>query len=457
MSLTDGAHVTYSRVSEVFADGSRIDHHYSNHESFPDKACVEMYSNYEGNDVDNPHTSWELSRGLLTRKEYRSALDGHPIVRLEENEYYLDTLQYLRVVKFSGHCGNTLRRKSFMKVFTYHPYLKRTVITAYPDNEAVSHVETVEYTCDSCRRLIETKRMVGDVTERDSYSYTGDFNMAPYVGMKGRNMIALPVESLHFRKESDSDERLIAAELRTWKQSGSHFVPSEIYRAALGEGIPFSINGVPGFSLYNGQEKDSRYGLIPDLSYSQYDEWGNLILSEDHSGLPTTYYWIAEQLRLSAVFVGSKKGTDTPGSSDAGNFFMDFESVYNAPVGFMKGKGHYGVYLIEGFAPEAGKQYVVDWMERQDDGTWEYRSKVLLATDVFSAGTSGKYIDQIRVFPKDTFVESFTWDQFGNLSSRTDSRGVTEYYRYDGLGRLTGIYDNDGKKVEGYKYNYQNR
>jgi YD repeat-containing protein len=34
---------------------------------------------------------------------------------------------------------------------------------------------------------------------------------------------------------------------------------------------------------------------------------------------------------------------------------------------------------------------------------------------------------------------------------------VTESYRYDGLGRLVGAYDNEGKKVEGYEYNYQNR
>ena len=63
----------------------------------------------------------------------------------------------------------------------------------------------------------------------------------------------------------------------------------------------------------------------------------------------------------------------------------------------------------------------------------------------------------MRVYPADSEVESYTWDNVGNLLSRTDSRGVTESYRYDGLGRLVGIYDNAGKKVEGYQYNYQNR
>ncbi len=53
--------------------------------------------------------------------------------------------------------------------------------------------------------------------------------------------------------------------------------------------------------------------------------------------------------------------------------------------------------------------------------------------------------------------ETYTWWPDGNLRSRTDARGVTESYVYDGLGRLTGVYDNEGNKVEGYQYNYKNR
>ena len=40
---------------------------------------------------------------------------------------------------------------------------------------------------------------------------------------------------------------------------------------------------------------------------------------------------------------------------------------------------------------------------------------------------------------------------------RTDGRGITESYTYDALGRLSGVYDNNGDKVEGYEYNYKNR
>ena len=72
-------------------------------------------------------------------------------------------------------------------------------------------------------------------------------------------------------------------------------------------------------------------------------------------------------------------------------------------------------------------------------------------------GGPGVTVDQVRVYPTDAAVESYTWDSQGNLLSRTDGRGVTESYVYDVLGRLIGVNDNNGNKVEGYEYNYKNR
>ena len=137
--------------------------------------------------------------------------------------------------------------------------------------------------------------------------------------------------------------------------------------------------------------------------------------------------------------------------------FEDFEnnnaSNHN---GFYSERSYYGVKVLD-FVPNPEKAYIVDWQELQADGTWAYKSKTVSPSDTFSAGTAGKYIDHVRVFPIGTTVESYTWDSIGNLLSHTDSRGVTERYRYDLFGRLIGVYDNEGRKVEGYQYNYQNR
>ena len=456
MSLTEGAHVTYSRVTEVFSDGSRIVYNYSNHELFPDAECLEMYSNYDGEDVDNPLISRELSRGLLLRKEYRSEKPGHPIVQLEENEFETDSTRFLYRVKVSTHCANSLRRKTFLKVFSYYPALKRKIRTVYSEGGATFQADTVKYFYDTHRRLKKTQRSTGADIETDTYTYTGDYSLEPYVGMTSRNMIAFPVEHIQMRKESESQENVVAAELTAWSAFGAYYFPSSRFQASLGSGVPVSAGGTSAFSPFDGTNRDHRYGQTPEYTYNQYDIWGNLILSENRSGQQTKYYWTTNPTHLSAVFIGSKNGGEDQ-ESDSKFFYMDFESAYQAPVGFMEGKGHYGIYMIEDFTPSLGEEYIVDWMEKQESGKWEYRSKRQQPTDVFSAGIPGKYIDQIRVYPIDTKVESYTWDPYGNLSSRTDSRGITEFYRYDGLGRLTGVYDNDGNKIEGYQYNYQNR
>ena len=133
--------------------------------------------------------------------------------------------------------------------------------------------------------------------------------------------------------------------------------------------------------------------------------------------------------------------------------FEDFEEDGNVTTnGFFSGRSHQGQW---NHALDDSGSYILDYRVYRN-GTWEYvRQRITGDTALISAGTNP--IDHIRVYPEGCLPESYTWDNAGNLLSRTDSRGVTESYRYDGLGRLVGIYDNAGKKVEGYQYNYQNR
>ena len=137
--------------------------------------------------------------------------------------------------------------------------------------------------------------------------------------------------------------------------------------------------------------------------------------------------------------------------------FEDFEDHIGSPCpGFYSGRSYMGRKTLA-FVPDPDLSYVIDWQELQPDGTWQYRMKMVPGTGTFEAGTEGRAMDHVRVFPLGTSVENFTWDSQGNLLSRTDGRGISESYTYDGLGRLSGVNDNHGNKVEGYEYNYKNR
>ena len=593
ISLTDGNHVTYSSVTEVIPGKGRTVYHYSNHDtpSCLDVDPVRTWYDEESDFITTPLISRALSRGLLLRKEEYD--EEGVLKRRDVREYAQDTTRYIKTLPKRSFAGSYIMQIAYLKEYSYHPYLQKRVVTDYPD-EGSPYSITTEYTYDLHRRLTEVTRNVAGTIERDNYTYTGIYNNEPYTGMKLRNMITYPVEHIRFRKDTLASEKVIAAELITWKKDNGFYVPSEQWKADFGGGIA----GL-SFNQFNGSSKDSHYGSAPELSFSEYDSNANLILSEDRSCMPTTYFWTSDKCHPSAVFAGAKNGTRTDSyleevtdieSADlyglyyessidipfnvayagtvnvylnflrqygrtvwwrmdggtehqwvwpnlgpdeelevqtlfsavlpAGNhlfqitavqgnyteeeedqeeegesgdeticgiplrssvswgtievqypayedvqsevradecLFEDFESnTSSIHDGFYSGRSYYGVKVLD-FVPNSEKTYIIDWQELQSDGTWVYNSKTASPSDTFSAGTAGKYIDHVRVFPVGTTVESYTWDTIGNQLSHTDSRGVTERYRYDLFGRLIGVYDNEGRKVEGYQYNYQNR
>ena len=146
-------------------------------------------------------------------------------------------------------------------------------------------------------------------------------------------------------------------------------------------------------------------------------------------------------------------------------FHEDFEPAVAPPGAAKEGFHSYGFhsggnYTFE-LVTDPDKRYILDYRLKHSGGAWQYIRGELAHSPNGSHTIMVAYntdkIDEVRVFPADSEVESYTWDDAGDLLSRTDSRGVTESYRYDGLGRLVGVYDNEENKVEGYEYNYKNR
>ena len=575
LSTTDGNHVTYSRVKETLADGSCSIYQYTNHDN---PLCCDTRPSWRisytnSHILFNTFNSRELFRGLLLHK-VDSSSNGH-IIREELNEYVIDTTKFIKSISVEKECNGYIRRDSYRKIPSAFPYLKTKTISHYPDGDGMPHVETIDYTYDSSRRLIEAKRTVSGATERETYTYTGNYPTGVYSGMAAKNMVALPVEHLRYRKNTpQSTEKIVSAELSTWKKDEGFYVPAEQWTASLGSGIsPMSFNA------FNGTVKDSHYGSIPALSFTKYDADNNLILSEDRTGLPTTYVWTPDGCHPAAIFTGARMGYERRDSSDVvrnhqwalepGDMeILDFDccepftmtlsltcpegqnwylsvhidgtdypltkinSSYVESIWSDTGYGQYpssrqapvpagahrisinvGVndyYAGQSSSPEgctlsfnyrekqfsitpvsgqtvvfedfeeegnhtgeafhsckshvgswthaldsSGGPYIVDYWYYQL-GKWVYaRQQASGNTVTINEGT--KPIDHVRIYPVGAMPESYTWDAAGNLLSRTDSRGVTESYQYDGLGRLLGIFDNEGKKVEGYEYNYQNR
>ena len=89
----------------------------------------------------------------------------------------------------------------------------------------------------------------------------------------------------------------------------------------------------------------------------------------------------------------------------------------------------------------------------KENGAWNYHRESYTGGSK-TLGASGKRIDNIRVFPADCDIATASYNDAGLMTSKTDARGVTESYEYDGLRRLIRIRDNNDDIVEEYNYDY---
>ena len=130
---------------------------------------------------------------------------------------------------------------------------------------------------------------------------------------------------------------------------------------------------------------------------------------------------------------------------------IDFEDEANGTDGYKSAKSHNGAYTINYTVPST-RNYVVDYMLKEN-GAWNYHRESYTGGSK-TLGASGKRIDNIRVFPADCDIATASYDDAGLMTSRTDARGVTESYEYDGLRRLVRVRDNNDNIVEDNAYDY---
>jgi hypothetical protein len=68
--------------------------------------------------------------------------------------------------------------------------------------------------------------------------------------------------------------------------------------------------------------------------------------------------------------------------------------------------------------------------------------------------TDGDAIDDVRIYPEDAEMTTYTYIPLVGISSITDINNRVSNYQYDALSRLWLIRDDQGNIVKKYCYNY---
>ena len=142
----------------------------------------------------------------------------------------------------------------------------------------------------------------------------------------------------------------------------------------------------------------------------------------------------------------------TPTSSGTKEFFYEgFEE--NTSSNVQTGNAHTGNKYYNGsytvpYTLPNSRNYLIQW--------WSYTTQWNFNQQTFT--TSGKTlsgkIDDIRVFPSDAQITTYTYRPLIGISSELDPSGKTTFYEYDSLGRLMNVKDYLGNITNNFQYNY---
>jgi YD repeat-containing protein len=141
-----------------------------------------------------------------------------------------------------------------------------------------------------------------------------------------------------------------------------------------------------------------------------------------------------------------------PVSSGTKEFFYDgFEENNNSNV--IKGAAHTGkkywngsTYTTSYNLPDS-KTYTIQWW-RLSGGIWIFNQQAYTGPITLTGP-----VDDIRIFPSDALMSTYTYDLGIGVTSQTDPSGHSTNYFYDSLRRLSYIKDQDGNVLKKICYN----
>jgi hypothetical protein len=133
-------------------------------------------------------------------------------------------------------------------------------------------------------------------------------------------------------------------------------------------------------------------------------------------------------------------------------FFYDgFEENTNANVlsGTARcGRKYYNTNYTTNFTAPTARNYIIQWWNLVA-GQWKFNEQPFTGNMVLTGP-----VDEIRIFPSNAFMTSYTYSPLVGMSSETDPNGYSKYYEYDNFNRLSLIRDQDNNIVKKICYNY---
>jgi YD repeat-containing protein len=452
-----GSYVGYDRVVETFGENGENGKKISTFTNFP-----------SGGFLFTPPNE-PLGNGLLETEKTLDAA-GNPLV-YTENEYsnYLESEHYSLALSshtmpfFYGLGINPLRFWDpfpdepasyflhYYQVLSRWNYLSTSTTTTYSPSGNMATTSTYTYNPTN-KQLVKEVKDIGDNKQQvTKYKYPNEYNSSAgtvYSAMVTAHVTDVPVEIQNWQIDN-SVEKLTGSTVTEFKQfdkynSADKFInPYRIYRmnspsslttAQVGQ----SSNSTGPYSslLFNTQYFDQENEF-------DYDLYGKTKRISGRGNQVKSYLW---------EYNNSLPIAEAINAAQNEIFYTGFEASGTTGAAHTGTKYYNGDYNLNFTIPN-GRTYKYSYWYRQGSswvfsGELNYTGAVLL--------TNGDAIDDVRVYPQDAQMSTYTYTPLQGMTTSTDANSKTNYYDYDWYSRLRTIRDPDGNILKKFCYNYVN-
>ena len=482
ISLGEGTHIGYSEVrvlqGEHGENGYEI-YAYTTAADFPDSG---------GDKFPNPPPDSRDSRRGLLKAHLVFDKDSNPISQTT-NTYVQRTDNYYTNAK-GLKVGMTLPRKNdrfisdykweyyyFWQEWQYPSIVNERVYNSSHDGTYFETITTNYYDRPSNHiQLTRQEKALDDGTIiKALYKYPTDYyigapGLANINALRNAHIYSMPVEVQTWRTSSNVD-RMITGSITDIDPA--YLKPSKVYFFES-DSPPTSLdNETFTGGLYLSLLSDSKYKLRVEMSYQS----GRVISQFKNSDVQKSFLWgyknavpIAEVVNAQPASIAYSSFEDT---DNEGGWVYRFTNSVGGKTGNKShllsgnpisraGLNDAVIYIISYWA-KGGTPAISGGIQSSNDAVsteaagWRYFEKRIsgVGSITLSANVQNNYVDELRLFPKDAMMNTYTYNPLVGISTMTDANSQSTTYLYDNFGRLEAIKDNDGKVVKAYEYHYK--
>ncbi|RXK81420.1 hypothetical protein [Filimonas effusa] len=428
--------------------------------------------------------------GLPKEKKIFSKTGGtYNLVKQETNVYnsshpYLSRTEGIKV-NYDVQCLGTnmlnitdpyFNGSTFARVVSNYQtenfYRSSANVTEYLSNGALSKSATSLYqSAFHTLPTLETSQSSNGTFNKVKTAYSFDYGTSAYadeaaLGIKylKDNNVLLPVEQLTIKTINGVDY-VTAGIIYIYRTDKP--VINKVYSLKINSPVTLtafttsSINGSGSFI------SDSRYE--EKALFTSYDQYNNIQEMKYANNITTTYLWnynnvypVAEVTNANTAsiaatsFEGDNAGNWIfPAAGIIGNVAITGKKAFNLNGNTIQrtSLNSTETYTLTYWLKNGSGSVSPEATAMQTVGDWTlYATEVTGVTSLSITGTG--IIDELRLYPKAANMSTSTYEPLIGVTSQCDAANRITYYKYDEVGRLQLIRDQDGNILKKICYNY---